>query len=39
MSLGAQGLCFLQMSGNTPQQMEGFKYIGVVFISDESQNK
>jgi len=31
--------CFLQVSGNTLQQVEGFKYIGVVFTCDESQNK
>jgi len=31
--------CFLQVSGNTQQQVEAFKYLGVVFSSDESQNK
>ena len=30
---------FLQVSGNTLQQVETFKYLGVVLMSDESQNK
>jgi len=38
-SLRCPRQCFLQVSGNTLQQVEGFKYIGVVFTSDESQNK
>ena len=32
-------LCFLQVSGNTLQQVETFKYLGVVFTSDESRKK
>jgi len=31
--------CFLQVSGNTLQQVKTFKYRGVVFASDESRNK
>jgi len=31
--------CFLQVSGNTLQQVEAFKYLGVVFTSDKSRNK
>jgi len=31
--------CFLQVSGNTLQQVETFKYLGVAFTSDESRNK
>jgi len=31
--------CFLQVSGNTLQQVETFKYVGVVFTSDRSGNK
>jgi len=31
--------CILQVSGNTPQQVETFKYIRVVFTSDGSRNK
>jgi len=31
--------CFLQVSTNTLQQVETFKYLGMVFTSDESQNK
>jgi len=31
--------CILQMSGNTLQQVETFKYLGVVFTSDGSRNK
>ena len=31
--------CFLQVSRNTLQQVEAFKYLGVVFRSDESRNK
>jgi len=31
--------CNLQVSGNTLQQMETFKDLGVVFTSDESRNK
>jgi len=31
--------CFLQVSGNTLQQVETSMYLGVVFTSDESRNK
>ena len=31
--------CFLQVSGNTLQQEEGLKYIGVVFTSDEKSEQ
>jgi len=31
--------CILQMSRNTLQQVEAFKYLGVVFMSDRSRNK
>ena len=31
--------CFLQVSDNALQQVEAFKYLGVVFRSDESRNK
>ena len=31
--------CILEVSSNTLQQVETFKYLGVVFISDGSQNK
>jgi len=31
--------CFLQVSGNTLQQVETFQYLGVVFTSDGSRNK
>jgi len=31
--------CILQVSGNTLQQLETFKYLGVVFTSDRSRNK
>jgi len=31
--------CFLQVSGNTLQQVETCKFLGVVFTSDESRNK
>ena len=31
--------CILQVSGNTLQQVEAFKYLGVVFTSDGSRNK
>jgi len=31
--------CFLQVSGNTLQQVETFKYLGVVFTSDASRKK
>jgi len=31
--------CFLQVSGNTLQQVEAFKYLGVVLTSDKSRNK
>jgi len=31
--------CFLQVSGNTLQQVETFNYLGVVFTSDESRYK
>ena len=31
--------CFLQLSGNTLQQVETFTYRGVVFTSEESRNK
>jgi len=31
--------CFLQVSTNTLQQVETFKYLGVVFTCDESRNK
>jgi len=31
--------CFLQVNGNTLQQVKTFKYLGVVFTSDESPNK
>jgi len=31
--------CFWQVSGNALQQVEAFKYLGVVFRSDESLNK
>jgi len=31
--------CVLQISGNTLQQVEKFKYVGVVFTSDRKQNK
>jgi len=37
--LGRPRKCFLQVSGNTLQQVEAFKYLGVVFTSDESRNK
>jgi len=30
--------CFLQVSGNTLQQVETFKYLGVVFTSDETKS-
>jgi len=30
--------CFLQVSGNTLQQVETLKYLGMVFTSDESRN-
>jgi len=30
-------LCFLQVSGNTLQQVEKFKYLGVIFTSDGRQ--
>jgi len=29
----------LQVSGNTLQKVETFKYLGVVFMRDESRNK
>jgi len=32
-------LCFLQVSGNTLQQVEKFKYLRVVLPSDGSQNQ
>jgi len=31
--------CFLQVNENTLQQVEAFKYLGVVFTSEESRNK
>ena len=31
--------CMLQVSGNTLQQVNTLKYLGVVFTSDESRNK
>ena len=31
--------CFLQVSTNTQQQGETFRYLGMVFTSDESRNK
>jgi len=31
--------CILQVSGKTLQQLETFKYLGVVFTSDRSRNK
>jgi len=31
--------CILQVSGNTLQQVETFKYHGVVFTIDVSRNK
>jgi len=31
--------CGLQVSGNTLQQEEAFKYLGVVFTSDGNRNK
>jgi len=31
--------CILQVSGNTLQQVQTFKYLGVVFTSDGSRNK
>jgi len=31
--------CFLQVSGNTLQQVAKFKFLGVVFTSDESRNR
>jgi len=31
--------CILQVSGNTLQQVETFKYLGVVFTSDGNRNK
>jgi len=31
--------CFLQVSGNTLQQVETFKYLWVLFTSDSSRNK
>jgi len=31
--------CFLQVIGNTLQQVEAFKYLEVVFTSDGSRNK
>jgi len=31
--------CILQVSGNALQQLETFKYLGVVFTSDRSRNK
>jgi len=31
--------CFLQVSGNTLQQVETLKFLGMVFTSDESRNK
>jgi len=31
--------CFPQVSGNTMQQVETLKYLGMVFTSDESRNK
>jgi len=31
--------CILQVSGNTLQQLETFKYLEVVFTSDRSRNK
>jgi len=31
--------CILQVSGNTLQQVETFKYLGVIFMSDQSRNK
>jgi len=39
LSLRRPKQCFLQVSGNTLQQVEWFKCTGVVFTSDESQNK
>ena len=38
-SQGAKRQCFLQLNGNTLQQVKTFKYLGVVFTSDESPNK
>jgi len=35
----AKRQCFLQVSGNSLQQVETFKYLGVVFTSGESRNK
>ena len=31
--------CFLQVIGNTLQQVDAFKYLGLVFTSGESRNK
>jgi len=33
-----QRQCFLQVKGNSLQQVERFKYLGVVFTCDESPN-
>jgi len=37
--LGHSSQCFLQVNGHTLQQVETFKYLGVVFTRDESRNK
>ena len=39
MSLKRRRQCILQVSGNTLQQVETFKYLGMVFTSYESRNK
>ena len=39
MSLRRPWQCFLQVNGKTLQQVKTFKYLGVVFTSDESRNK
>jgi len=38
-SLQKLSLCLLQVSGNTPQQFEKFKYFWVLFMSDRRWKK
>ena len=36
---GNPSQCLLQVSGNTLQQVEKFKYLGVVFTNDSRRNE